>query len=76
MTKEKALEILSHDRERLIDARGADYSGVEALDMAIRSLEAWNEVLYEIANKATLGNVGDLVLCMKIIDKHLQEVEE
>ncbi len=76
MTKEKALEILSHDRERLIDARGADYSGVEALDMAIRSLEAWDKVKEELTDKATFDNVDDLVLCMRIIDKHLKEVEE
>ena len=39
MTREKTLEILSHDRERLIDARGADYSGVRALDRAIKAFE-------------------------------------
>lgn len=39
MTREKTLEILSHDRERLIDARGSDYSGVRALDMAIKAFE-------------------------------------
>ena len=39
MTREKTLEILSHDRERLIDARGTDYIGVRALDMAIKAFE-------------------------------------
>lgn len=47
----------------------------EAIRCAIKSLEAWDEVQYEIANKATFDNVDDLVLCMRIIDKHLKEVD-
>ena len=47
----------------------------EAIRYAIKSLEAWDEVQYEIANKATFDNVDDMILCMKIIDKHLQEVD-
>lgn len=39
MTDKTSLEILTHDRERLIDYRGSDYSGVEALDMAIKAFE-------------------------------------
>lgn len=74
MTRKEAINEL----KQIYDAEdySVPYETHEALDMAIRSLEAWNEVQYEIANKATLENVDDLVLCMKIIDKHLQEVEE
>jgi len=59
MTREKALEILSHDRERLIDARGADYSGVEALDMAIKAFEQtrWIPVSEKVPED------GEEVLC-------------
>lgn len=59
MTDETALEILSHDRERLIDARGSDYSGVEALDMAITSFKhtRWIPVSERVPEE------GEEVLC-------------
>lgn len=63
MTREKAIEILSCDRERLIDARGADYSGVEALDMAIQNLEAWDKVLNVVdTDNHTNGDVFRTIL--------------
>lgn len=63
MTREKALEILSYDREKLIDARGSDYSGVEALDMAMQSLEAWDKVLNVIdADNHTNGDAFRAIL--------------
>jgi hypothetical protein len=48
----------------------------DACDMAARSLEAWDKVKEELADNATFDNVDDLVLCMRIINKHLKEVEE
>jgi len=38
--------------------------------------KAWDKVKEEFKDKATFDNVDDLVLCMRIIDKHLQEVEK
>lgn len=38
--------------------------------------KAWDKVKEELKDKATFDNVDDLVLCMRIIDKHLQEVEK
>ena len=48
----------------------------KAVGVAIRSLEAWDKVKEELTDKATFDNVDDLVLCMRIINKHLKEVEE
>lgn len=48
----------------------------KAVGVAIRSLEAWDKVKEELTDKATFDNVDDLALCMKIINKHLKEVEE
>lgn len=71
MTREQAKAyMLQLNTEKVFNA-----TEHEAIRCAIKSLEAWDEVQYEIANKATLGNVDDLVLCMRIIDKHLKEVE-
>ena len=39
MTNEEMLNILRHERTEIKDRRGADFSGVEALDMAIKALE-------------------------------------
>ena len=72
MTREQAKAyMLQLNTEKAFNA-----SEHEAIRCAIRGLEAWDEVQYELANKATFDNVDDLVLCMRIIDKHLQEVEE
>lgn len=38
--------------------------------------KAWDKVKEELKDKAAFDNVDDLVLCMRIIDKHLQEVEK
>lgn len=59
MTREKTLEILSHDRERLIDARGSDYSGVRALDMAIKAFEQTRWIPVD----ERLPEDGEEVLC-------------
>ena len=53
----------------------------EALDMAIRSLEAWEKVKAEIQKyqdptKKECQFDSALNLCLKIIDKHTREVEE
>jgi hypothetical protein len=48
----------------------------DACDMAAKSLEAWDKVKEELADNATFDNIDDLVLCMRIINKHLKEVEE
>jgi len=47
----------------------------EAIRCAIKSIEAWDKVKEELTDKATFDNVDDLVLCMRIIDKHLKEEE-
>ena len=39
MTRGEAVEILHYECDALSDARGSDYSGVEALQMAINALE-------------------------------------
>ena len=45
MTNEEALNILRCERTEIKDRRGADFSGVEALDFAIKALEAQNSKL-------------------------------
>lgn len=39
MTNEEALNILRCERTEIKDRRGVDFSGVEALDIAIKTLE-------------------------------------
>ena len=39
MTREEAIEILHYECDALSDARDSDYSGVEALQMAINALD-------------------------------------
>ena len=71
MTREQAKAyMLQLNTEKAFNA-----SEHEAIRCAIRSFEAWDEVQYELANKATFDNVDDLILCMRIINKHLKEVE-
>ena len=52
-----------------------------ALDMAIKSLEAWGKVKEEIQRKANSGQWSEATIygmnkSISIIDKHLKEVEE
>ena len=75
MTKEEAKRILQNSRKELIDYKGVNNSSAEALYIAIKSLEAWDKVKEELMDKATFDNVDDLMLCMRIIDKHLKEVD-
>lgn len=71
MTREQAKAyMLQLNTEKVFNA-----TEHEAIRCSIKSLEAWDRVKEELTDKATFDNVDDLVLCMRIIDKHLQEVD-
>ena len=83
MTREEAARILKADDVEWNEIFDSE-SGLldEALDMAIRSLEAWELAKAEILKAQTYKMfVGDTELyierkdVLKIIDKHLKEVE-
>lgn len=39
MPSDEVIEILKHERDEMAEKRGSDYSGVEALDVAIKALK-------------------------------------
>lgn len=45
MTRDDMLDSLRYNLEDLRQARGSDYSGVEAIEMAIKTLEAQPEIV-------------------------------
>jgi hypothetical protein len=75
MSREEAIGELKAMREPLLPYMSV--IGTDAYDMAIRSLEAWDEVLHEIGSLGLAWEYGRGVLdCYNIIKKHLEEVEE
>lgn len=77
MTREEAIKILTPFREAMIDQHGCPISdAVYALDVAIKSLEAWDDILHEIGSLGLSWEYGRGVWdCYNIIKKHLKEVE-
>ena len=80
MTIEQALDSLEYNRDALIVARGSDYSGVQAMNMAIRSLKAWEKIKEDIRRKdAMICNMdisAGLGIALGAIDRVLEEVVE
>lgn len=87
MTIDEAANELQEDIELYIPLHGTiddvdrelpDGRLITALEMAIKSLEAWEKVKEEIKSKTFSRYVSnyDLGLCraLDVIDKHLQEV--
>ena len=77
MTKNEAIEVLRH----LQDSDYPMYS--EALEMAIKSLEAWKKIRTEIKKESEVkilqlhwGEAMGLNKAVEIIDKHLLGVSE
>lgn len=89
MTIENAIYCLKADSElhseiceecKLYGQTGTDHCYDDAVELAIKSLEAWEKVKAEIEtniNNSTWSEVTNtLKWCGEIIDKHLKGVEE
>ena len=86
MTTQEAIDILDHNWTKVVNPDYTDEELGKVLDMAIRSLEAWEKVKEAIKNAQEnipesyhtysywrgLEQALDIV---KIFDKHLKEVE-
>lgn len=62
MTRDDMLDCLRYNLEDLKLARGSDYSGVEAIEMAIKILEAQPEIVY-----TSIYECGSDVVCFRIL---------
>lgn len=91
MTREEAIEQLNFIKQNMPKEppTGCDYIKEwldtdkdirNALDMAIKSLEAWDKVIEEIESQQKFNiecdGESDLGMAIQIIKKHLGEVEE
>lgn len=59
------------------EAEKFEQEGYECLNMAIRSLEAWEKVreeIKELKETSTWYNIATVIKIDEIIEKHLQEV--
>ena len=76
MTTQEAIEQLKLTRAAN-ECNDADKYILDVFDMAIRSLEAWEKVKEKIEHEQPIcyWNKHGLDRALKIIDKHLQEVE-
>lgn len=79
-TIEEATKLLKMS-EQAIWLKGLEKEQKEAIDMAIKSLEAWEKVKEEIKYHADNIRYTDAYrdgfeVSLKIIDKHLSEVSE
>lgn len=84
MTRQEALDILTDNRVFTHACESTEEEQWQALDIAIKSLEAWDKIINEIKgyvvllvndseydSRATAG-----VECLNIINHYLREVEE
>lgn len=84
MTRQEALDILTDNRVFTHACESTEEEQGQALDIAIKSLEAWDKIINEIKgyvvllvndseydSRATAG-----VECLNIINHYLREVEE
>ena len=79
MTREQAMKELSYIADEMPSMECADW--IEAISIAIKSLEAWEKVQQEINDLFSkpacyMSNYDAYKMFLEIIDKHLQEVEE
>jgi hypothetical protein len=79
MTSKEASEVLKESSIQQMSfckvvVNGKAFNVREALDMAIRSLEAWEKIRKEIASDGQSDINAKYVL--NLIDKHLSEVSE
>lgn len=85
MTREEAIRMIERIKDRINWEVVDSQKKMDALNMAIKSLEAWSKVMKEI-NESFINNDLDfgeetyynsaLVDVLEIIDKHLPEVSE
>lgn len=82
MTREEAIKILSN-RDSFGVPKGYTSGYAEAIDMAIHSLEAWDEVIKDLhkyaINQLSIGrhDFANIVFnSMDVIDKRMKEVEK
>ena len=79
MTIQEVIKMLVRIKDRINFEVTDSQKKMDALNMAIRSLEADRKienVLYDIRNKITMLFIFDRESVVEIIDKHLKEVED
>ena len=92
MTIEQAIQRLKEHKILFSNDHGWDETTIQALDIAIKSLEMWDEVKKEILSKSIIKTHSDglksacdiylsgfsdgLESAFDIIEKHLKEIEE
>ena len=86
MTEEKAIEIIKAYHDKLMNSPSNQLDGdIEAFEIVIRSLEAWQKVREDIEferDRKLGGEAFEAVQyksfqkCLDIIDRHLKEVGE
>lgn len=75
MTREEAVKSLLEMRDGMPFDKCRDW--IEAISMAIRSLEAWDKVLNEMDSSVVYPwDYGQWTKDYRIIKKHLEEVED
>lgn len=82
MTNDEAIKLLKMS-DQAIWLKGLEKEQNEAIEMAIKSLEAWEKVKEELKAKRNeysdcglVGSALGISRSMDIIDKHLKEVSE
>lgn len=76
MTREEAIHTLRHEPISInVGRMNGKARWLEAYNLAIRSLEAWDKVKKDLADM-WLEGYSPHIEVMEIIDKHLKEVEE
>ena len=80
MTIEEAIDILEEVKVLDDSIYQYDTAYLEALDIAVKSLEAWAEIKQEINDLFSkpafyMPNYDAYKMFLEIIDRHLQEVE-
>ena len=78
MTTQEAIKMLVRIKDRINFEVTDSQKKMDALNMAIRSLEAdrkIEKILYDIRNKITMLFIFDRELVVEIIDKYIKEVE-
>ena len=73
MTRAEAIDLLSNLIGSVEDSNGNDYD--KAIHMAIRSLEAWDEVSY-LVNKTYWGFPIGLDYCLDMLTEIMKGVED
>ena len=84
MTRQEALDILTDNRVFTHACESTEEEQGQALDIAIKSLDAWDKVINDMKGYAVLlaneceydSRAQVIVECLNIINHYLEEVEE